>query len=337
MSPLVTDTDRLLVKIARLYYEENLTQAQMAERLRLSRQKVQRLLQQAREEGVVQINVRPILGTWSELEGELEQRFGLREVVVVDTLDHEDAATVTREVGSAAAEYLLRILSAGDRIVISWGGALLGLVNALAAYRHLDTPNDITVIQGLGGLGDPNDEVHASDLARRLARILRGQSLLLPAPGIAGSRDARAALYHDPYVARTLTSARSANIAFLGIGAPRPDSILVQEGHIVTWPELNRLKGQGAVGDINLRYFDGVGRPLASALDERVVGLTLEEIKGIGHVVGVAGGAIKFEAIRAALAGSLVDVLITDHITARQLLAGSEPIQKNRASKKVFV
>ncbi len=318
-----TDLERLLIKVARLYYEHELTQAQISKQLRLSRQKVQRLLQQARDEGIVQITIRPLMGIFSNLESALEARFGLREAVIVETSAHEDQPTVAREVGAGAAEYLLRIVQPGDSIVISWGGSLLGMVNALfASPRRGD--GGVTVVQGLGGLGDPTREVHAADLTRRLAQTLGGQAVLLPAPGVAGTVAARDAFYHDPYVRRVLEQAAVASLAFMGIGAPRHDSILVREGTIVTWPELAELKEQGAVGDINLRYFDKHGQAIRSDLDNRVIGLTLDEIRQIGHVVGVAGGAAKLKAIQGALKGKLIDVLVTDDVTAQYLLQDDE-------------
>jgi DNA-binding transcriptional regulator LsrR (DeoR family) len=254
---------------------------------------------------------------------------------VVETTAYEDQPTVAREVGAGAAEYLMRILQSHDKIVISWGGSLLGMVNALFSDPPPKDVEDVMVIQGLGGLGDPNSEVHGSDLTRRLAKALGAQAFLLPAPGVAGSRSAYDALYTDPHVAEALRRAREANLAFMGIGAPRPDSILVREGTIVSWPELAKLREQGAVGDINLRYFDERGQTIASDLDSRVIGLTLDEIRQIGHIVGVAGGSAKFNAIRAALVGKLVDVLVTDHLTAQRLLdvKGETSIAK-RGSRK---
>ena len=159
-----------------------------------------------------------------------------------------------------------------------------------------------------------------TNTTRRLARVVGGQALLLPAPGAAGTPEARDAFYDDPYVSQTLALARQANLAFMGVGAPRADSILVQEGNIVSWPELEALMRQGAVGDINLRYYDAEGQSVPSDLDERVIGLTLDEIRAIDTVVGVAGGAAKLQAIQGALQGQLVDVLVTDHVTAQQLL-----------------
>ncbi len=320
----VTDYERLLVKVARLYYEQELTQSEISQRLRLSRQKVQRLLRQARDEGIVQISIRPVMGVFAELERELERCYGLREAIVVETADYTDRVGITREIGVGAAEYLLRVLQPGDSVVVSWGSSLLGMVNALVANASRSEVEGIKVVQGLGGLGDPTNETHAADLTRRLARALGGQAVLLPAPGVAGSQAASEAFRSDPFVGQALREGAAANLAFMGIGAPRPDSILIREGSIVTWPELESLQALGAVGDINLRYFDEAGQPVPSDLDERVIGLTLAELCEIDQVVGVAGGESKFRAIRGALTGRLVDVLITDDVTARRLVEYEE-------------
>jgi DNA-binding transcriptional regulator LsrR (DeoR family) len=316
------DNSRLLVKVARLYYEEELTQAQIAEQLRISRQKAQRLIRQARTEGIVQIAITPIMGIYSDLEKGLEKHFGLREAVVVETSAYKDQSAVAREVGAGAAEYLLRILRPHDKIVISWGGSVLGMVNSLVFGARSDL-QDITVIQGLGGLLDPNHEVHATELVRRLAKVLNANAILLPAPGVAGSKAARDAFLKDQFVSKALNVACNANLAIMGIGAPDPNSILVREGTIVTWAQLSELGQRGAVGDINLRYFDNCGKPIRSDLDDNVIGLSLKQIQEIHHVVGVAGGEPKLAAIRGALEGKLIHALITDHVTAQRLLENS--------------
>ena len=327
------DQDRLLVKAARLYYESDMTQATIADRMRLSRQKVQRLLDLAKEKGVVRIVIEPLMGIYDDLERALEERFGLREAVVVETTAYDLEATVAREVGVGAAEYLLRVLRPRDRIVISWGGALLGMVNALRGHPHRDM-RGITVIQGLGAGVDPSRDTHSTELTRRLAHFTGGQAVPLPAPGVAGSRQARNAFLHDPAVARVLEEARSADLAFVGIGAPRQDSILIREGSIVRWAELEALKKKGAVGDINLRYFDQEGRAIPSDLDDRVIGLTLEDFRRVPHVVGVSGGAAKLGAIRGALEGKLIHVLITDNVTVLKLLEDRGAASPARPKRK---
>jgi transcriptional regulator with XRE-family HTH domain len=130
---MALDEKRLLVKAARLYYEQHMTQAEISERLRLSRQRVQRILSQAREEGIVNIAIRPIMGIFHELEKALEKHFALAEALVVEASGPDNQNTIAREVGGGAAEYLMRLIRPNDKIVISWGNSLLGMVNALAA------------------------------------------------------------------------------------------------------------------------------------------------------------------------------------------------------------
>jgi DNA-binding transcriptional regulator LsrR (DeoR family) len=238
----MNDNDRVLVKVANLYYQEDLNQSEIGAKLRLSRQKVQRLLKQAREEGIVQINIRPITGIYADLERGLERRYGLKEALVTETTAFDNPGIVEREVGSAAAEYLSRAIRPDDLILISWGGTLLGMVNALSASSKRGDYPPVKIIQGLGGLGDPTREVHASELTRRLAQLVGGEAILLPAPGVAGSREACLAYYEDPYIRQVLDLGRKASIAILGIGAPRQDSILIREGIIVSWSELEALR-----------------------------------------------------------------------------------------------
>lgn len=326
------DQDRLLVKVARLYYESDLTQARIAQRMRLSRQKVQRLLDSAKAKGVVRIVVEPLQGVHAEREKALEERFGLSEAVIVETSAYNDQSVVARETGVAAADYLLRVARPKDRMVLSWGGTLLGMVNGLRRHPHREL-HGVVVVQGLGGVVDPSRDTHSAELVRRLAHFLGGRAMPLPAPGVAADRSTRNAFLRDPHVSKVLDSARAADIAFVGIGAPRRDSILVSEGSIVTWDELEELKSRGAVGDLNLRYFDRNGKAVTSDLDDRVVGLSLEDFRKIPHVVGIAGGAAKLDAIRGALEGNLLDVLITDHTTAQRLLESIPAAPQRRAKK----
>ncbi len=317
------DQRRLLVKAARLYYENGLNQRVIAQRLSLSRQTVQRILREARDQAVVQILINPIIGIFSDLERSLEERFGLAEAIVVETttsVNHESQGTIARELGAGAAEYLRRAIRPHDKIVISVGNSLLGMVNALPHASHLDA-NDLKVIQGVGGLGDPRQETYALQLVTRLSQALNAEPVLLAAPAVAGTRAARDSFLRDPHVARTLDLARTADMIFVGIGPSRSASVVVQDFWRVMQPSaLDELQAHGAIGSINLRYFDADGRSFLSEFDERIIGLTLDEIKGIRRVAGVAGGFSKREAIRAALSGKLVNVLITDHITAQYLL-----------------
>lgn len=318
--PVDYDHNRLLVKAARLYYEEDMTQAEISEQLRLSRQKVQRILNQAREDGVVSIAVHPIMGIFDELERALETRFGISEVLVVETSGPNNQNTIAREVGAGAAEYLMRVLRPNDKIVISWGNSLLGMVSALASKTRIQL-RSLKVVQGLGGLGNPNVAIHGAELVRRVARALGAQPIMIPGPAIAASVAVRDAIYADPYVSQAMSLARSADLAFMGIGTSNSDTIAVPDLlHFLPHSTLPDLLKKGAVGSMNLRYFDKSGRLVPSEIDERVIGLRLDELKKIPRVVGVAGGSSKLDPIYAALQAKLVSVLVTDHITAKALL-----------------
>jgi DNA-binding transcriptional regulator LsrR (DeoR family) len=315
------DRARLLAKIARLYYEHDMTQAEISVRLRLSRQKVQRLLSSAREEGIVHIAIQPILGTFSGLERSLEDRFRLSEALVVESSSPEDAVTIARELGAGAADYFTRLLRPKDKVVLSWGNSLLGMVNALASRTRAPMP-EVRLIQGLGSLGDPNTAVYGGELVRKAARALGAKPILFAAPAIAASSAVRDVLYADPYVAHTLELARTADIALIGIGSADTDSITIPDlWRFLPQDALPQLLSMGAVGSINLRYFNSSGTLLPSELNGRVIGLTLEEMTRIPRVVGIAGGPAKLRAIRAALDAQLIHVLVTDQVTAAHLLS----------------
>lgn len=256
---MAIDQRRLLLRAARLYYEQDLTQAEIGERLGLSRQKVQRLIRQAREQDLVQITIQPIIGLYSDLETALENRFGLAEAIVVETSDCDNQRTVAKELGVGGAEYLSRVVRPDDNIVMSWGNSLLGMVNAIGSSERVAVPG-LVVIQGLGGLGDPNHDSHATQVVSRAAKALQAQALLLPAPALAASAAAHEAYCNDPHVQMVLHEARSAHLAFVGIGAPSADSIVMPEIlNNITSPTLQQLSQRGAVGAINLRYYDEQG------------------------------------------------------------------------------
>lgn len=308
---------RLLCKVSRLYYESNLTEREIAHRLQLSRPKVSRLLKQARAEGIVQIGVLSPPGVYPDLEDRLERRFELQEAIVVEASDVASQEGVSREVGAAAARHLQETLGGTSTVGLSWGRTLQAMVASLRPQRR----ESAHVVQIIGGLGEPTAESHATGLCRRIASILNCRLTLLPAPGIMSSRQSKEALLSDSHVQAALKLIAHIDVAYVGIGVAAPSSVLMRDGSIISGDELATLTAQGAVGDIALRFFDGSGRPIRSDVDERVIGVSLEQLKQIPRVVGVAGGPQKEAVIRGALLGGYVDVLITDQGTAERLLA----------------
>ena len=230
----------------------------------------------------------------------------------------EEGEQLLRHIGSAAAYYLETTLRPGDLIGISsWSATLLAMVDALHPPPRI---SNVRVLQILGGLGNPSAKVYASRLIDRLASLVRGEAVLLPAPGVVSSPDAVSILRSDPYVRQAIDLFGEVTIALVGIGTVEPSGLLASSGNIYSPAELAMLQSAGAVGDVCLHFFDGEGKPVETPLDERVIGMSLEQLRHAKRTVGIAGGKRKLAAIRGALLGKWINVLITDRATAEGLL-----------------
>jgi DNA-binding transcriptional regulator LsrR (DeoR family) len=310
------DELRLMTKVAHLYHDQDMTQPEIAIQLDLSQATVSRLLKRAKQEQIVRVTVNVPYGVYADLEERLQQVYGLKEAVVVDTVEHSDQ--ILRDIGSAAAYYLGTTLRAGDVIgVSSWSTTLLAMVDALQPQARA---SQIKVLQILGGLGNPSAEIYASRLVGRLANLLHGEATLLPAPGVVGSPEVIPILQEDRYVHDAMRLFDQVTIALVGIGTVEPSGLLASSGNIFSPEELDMLRAAGAVGDICLRFFDASGIPVVTPLNERVIGMTLSQLQRVKRAVGIAGGKEKLNPIRGALQGRLINVLITDRFTAERLI-----------------
>ncbi len=307
---------RLLLKVSKLYYEKEFTQLEISDRLHLSRPKVSRLLQQAKDVGVVKINIIPQPGVYADLEGALEAKFGLKEAVVVGVSEPNSQIEVSQEVGAAAAEYFSRATNDPCIIGISWGTTLRAMVDAVLSIDC----HQSHVVQLNGGLGVPGSEVHATYILQRLVAKTESKLSVLPVPGIVDSAEMKKVFLSDSHVQEVFRLFQKITVAYVGIGAPTSDSVVMRDGSIISQRELNLLKSKGAVGDLCLRFFDKYGQAVLSEVDDRVMGISLEELKKIDRVVGVTGGPKKTDAIRGALKGKLINVLVTDHMSAKRVL-----------------
>lgn len=307
---------RLLTKVSSMYYDQEYNQQQIADRLHLSRPKVSRLLKQARKVGIVQISVVSPTENFIELENTLEDKFELKEVLIVETDPQASDKVLKKQIGTAAANYLQRTISNDDIIGVSWGTTLEALVDALPPKEIEGTH----VIQALGGIGPPEDKAHTTDISRRLSQLLNSRLTLLPAPGIVGSADAKNILLSDRQVKTALDLFSKIKTLYVGLGAIETNPVLEPGSHEISDSLYNEIINSEAVGDIALRFFDTHGNSINTKLDELTIGITIEEIKNVDTVVGIAGGPQKVKVIKGALSGKLIDVLITDQLTAEILI-----------------
>lgn len=312
------DELRLIVRVARMYYEWDMKQAAIARQLGLSQSTVSRLLHQAQQQGIIRISVNVPQGIYTELEEELVRRYRLRDAIVVDCGGENDERFIERQIGAAAAYYLESTLRPNEVIGISsWSATLLALVDAM---HPAPRKGQVRVVQILGGVGSPSAEAHASRLTSRLADLLGGTAIFLPAPGIVGSAAAREAILADHFVRDAMALFDQVTTALVGIGALEPSKLLADSGNRFSMEELSLLRAQGAVGDVLLRFFDAQGRPIDTPLAQRVISMELEQLRRVDRSIGVAGGERKHQAILGAIRGGWVNVLVTDHLTAQWLL-----------------
>ena len=250
-----------------------------------------------------------------DLQDTLLKRFALREarVLAVQGWDYQETF---KRLGALAARFLESALRQHDRLGIGWGTAIHATVQAFSPHRFLG----VQVVQMIGGLGAANPEIDGTDLARRLAEKLGDQYRYLQAPLIVESAAVCEALMREPSIKEVLALARKAHLAVIGIGTINKTYSSLLRAGFVTDAALRDLEEHGVVGDVCCRHFDLSGRVVDVELNERVVGIDIKSLKRIHRIIGVAGGIAKAPAILGALRGHLVNVLITDDRTAREVL-----------------
>jgi len=314
--------DERLAEVASWYYEEGLDQAAIARRLGCSRSMVSRYLKEARARGLVEIRVRHPLKTDPQLAKALQSRFPLREAHVLAD-PPADPQRLLRRLGELGARLLRARLRPGIRIGVSWGTAVYEVVRAMPEFP---VPG-AQVIQIIGALGSGDPMIDGPELARWLAEKLEAPVRHLHAPLLVESEEVAQALRRERAIAEVLAAARRVHVALIGIGSVDPRLSSLRRAGYLREDELEGLRAAGAVGDMLARAMDAEGNLLDHPLNRRVVGLEPEALRRIPTVIAVAGGAAKAPAIRAALRGGYVDVLVTDAAAAAAVLTGEGVLQ----------
>jgi DNA-binding transcriptional regulator LsrR (DeoR family) len=307
---------RLMTKVAHLYHERGIRQTDIAETLHLSQAKVSRLLKRAAELGIVQTMVMVSAGVHTELESQLEDKYGLLEAAVIDVQGEE--SEIIAALGSAGAGYLEDMLTGHERVGISsWSQTLIAVADRL---RPLRTTGETSVIQLVGGIGDSSVQLQANRLLDQLAGRIGARAIFVPAPGLVGTAAMRRSMLRDDTMAEVAAEWDRLTMALVGIGSLQPSPLLRQSGNAIAADDQTQLLAHHAVGDICHRFFDADGRLVRSAVDTRVVGIDPDTFRRIPRRIAIAGGARKHASIRAALRGKWINVLLTDVDTARYLM-----------------
>lgn len=309
---------RLIARIAQMYHVEGKRQAEIAEIMHMSQATVSRMLKRAEQEDIVRTTVIPPAGTFADLETALRDRYSLTEAIVIDCSEDRDGAIMAR-IGEAAAHFFEVTLQQDEIVgVSSWSQTILRMVDNI---HPLKSAKAKYIVQILGGMGDASVQTHATQLTARLAKLTGGEPRLLLVQGITSSREAKLVMLADPVVRETMDLFSRLSLAIVGIGAVEPSELLARSGNTFSRQEMAMLHEAGAVGEISYRFYDKNGRPVETPLNDRVIGLSLEELRKTDRVMALAGGESKTQAIAGALKLGVVDVLVTDKFTAARLTA----------------
>jgi deoxyribonucleoside regulator len=306
-------TELLAVRVAELYYEENKSQDEIGGLLGVTRWKVGRLLAQAKERGIVRIEIVHPRARRLGVERALTERFGVDDAVVVPV--PADPAELSDRVAQAAADYLTALRPVPRTLGVSWGRTL----DAIAGKLEQGWATGVTVVQINGGVSLNRRPGTAANTAATIAQRANGQVVLLPSPAILERIETRRAIESDRTVAGVLELAEGASAYLYSAGVADSTSVLVDSGYL-TAAGVAELVRKGAVGDVVGRYIDANGNIADPGLDERTVGLGLDQLRAAKNAIFVVSGEAKHDVARAVVTSGLCTVLVTDEATALALL-----------------
>jgi len=304
----------ILVEAAKLYYEHQLSQLEISKKLGVSRPTVSRLLQQARNTGIVRIDITDPSEVGTQLESALIKKYNLKKVVVVPN-DTDDNKIVKKRLGKTAVLLVDQLISEGTILGISWGTTMQQVARQIRTRRV----KDMVVVQLNGGISRAELDTHASEIAKTIGESYKAIPYLMPLPAVVDNANLKKVILSDRNISRTLELGRKAEIALFTIGSFGYNSVLVKADYFEP-DEVDGLLKSGAVGDICSRIIKADGTICSDDLNNRTIGIELEELKKKQYSIAVAGGKEKLAAIKAGLNGKWFNSLITDEWVATELL-----------------
>ncbi|MEH7335718.1 sugar-binding transcriptional regulator [Neobacillus drentensis] len=306
-----------VIEAAKLYYLLDYNQNEIAKVLGVSRPTVSRLLQQAKSDGIVQISIMDPTENVENLSEQLEKKFNLKKAIVASIPQFENHI-IKNYLGEKAAQFLDEIVKDNDIIGVTWGTTLYHI----AIELKQKFVKDVKVVQLKGGVSHAETNTYASEILYLFGKAYNTTPHNLPLPAIVDHVVVKQAMEADRHIRKILELGRQANIALFTIGSIKTDSLLFQLGYF-TESDLESLYGT-AVGDICSRFFDKDGRICNESLNQRTLGVNLNDLRAKEHSILVAGGPNKIDGIYGALKGGYANVLVTDQFTAQFLLDKKE-------------
>lgn len=310
---LSPDTINEYRRAAYYYYKNHLTQEEIAKRMNMSRQRVNRILSACIKNGIVKISIEGIESCNLNLESELEKKYGLKEVYVIENENKEE---LNHNLGIQGVHYLRKNIKSNDIIGVARGHAVSAVVDNMPYITTLD---NIIVTQLTGSIKEKNSKLGVDKLVYQLADKLQAREELLYFPLIVGSAKLKHAFMQDAVCKNTYSIMRNSNIAIVGIGVAQK-----QWKHMVNLYDKEDFShkqwADSVVGEVCTHFYDRNGNMVEPPFRDRMLTLSLEDYKNIPIRLGIAGGLEKYNAIKGAVLGKYINVLITEKSVAEKLL-----------------
>lgn len=313
--------DAILADVAEMYFVEELTQAQIAKRVGVTRSMVSRMLTEARQKNIVNIKVERRFNFDESVQNELIDRFGLKQAAVFIGYVDDHARYLSR-VGAVAAEVIKPYLLPGIVLGTAWGTTLDAAIHALEVPHALG----IKIVQLVGALGGRNLEYDSHGVVRQLVEKLGGEGYYLNVPYIVDKAETVDSLIQAQGVNETMELMTQCDVGLFGVGSTELDySTFYSEGYLIL-DDMRGLAHYGAVGNVCGLFFDQEGMPTAREFQSRSFTIRRRDLLDIPIRIGVAGGPGKIKAILGALRGKYINVLVTDEYTAAEVLRTAQEV-----------
>lgn len=306
--------DAQAIDAVRLYYEQGLSQSDVADELGVSRPTVSKLIQYAKETGYVEIVINDPREHTDALASQIQERFQLRAVHLAGP-PTEDPDVVRDALGRTAARVLGETVGDGDLVGVTWGRTMYSMARHLRPHQC----RGVEIIGLKGGMTEASPGTQDVETIQLIAKAFDAYVRYLPLPAIFDSLEVKQLVERERHIRRIIDLGRDANIAVFTVGTVSEHGLLFQLGYL-TPEEQARVRAQ-AVGDICSRFFDEKGEVCDVDLDARTVGISLEDLRRKETRLVVAGGRERVRGIRTALNAGYATELVTDRFTAERLMA----------------
>lgn len=303
-----------IVKIATMYYEEGMTQSEIARKRGVSRSLISKIIVEAKREGIVEIVINSSSVYTAKLERELEEKYQLKNAIVIDTFNlNKDE--IKKIASQQAGLYLKKIAPQYKKIGLSWGNSLRGLVDSFPYTNH----QEATILPLIGGLSDDYFDIQSNQLSYDLARKMRAKAKYLYSPALVSNPLIREELSNNNAIQSILEAGKEVDLALIGISSLDQESNMRRLGFL-SEEDVVDLRRHNAVGVINSCFYDSEGNETANDINKKVIGLNLEDMKKIPDVMTVVYGNQKVDAIRVALESGMLNIIVTTDTIAEGLL-----------------